>query len=406
MELDRERFLSEGYLILREVVPPQRLESLRAASELMVERQKAIWARERGPDDPPGGAWEMGAQPRLHLGAYPELVDAETAGFVEFWLHDNTLGVSSELLAMPHAAVTEMMMMCSPVSNRGPAKWHRDIHPFDTAPLQGYTEDIIENGPRYVQWNIPLYDDNVLWVIPGSHLRYNSEEEQAQLDADAQVPLPGGVQTELNAGDGVVYITPILHWGSNYSTKLRRTLHGGYSNFAPCRDLGFAEHLSAEGRALFERWNEQTARTMHLTETVLRAALAGDGEGYLAGLGALQPGIGAKGKWQLTAFLSKAACYINMLNNPEQMEDMAEPLRHSAQARHPTTLNWGPEFAGRFSRDESAALWGRFAPLDAALQREEHYVASFQGGPVPYEFNTMPTDLDLGSFVGGWDAAA
>ena len=78
-------------------------------------------------------------------------------------------------------------------------------------------------------------------------------KEQAQLDADAQVPLPGGVQTELNAGDGVVYITPILHWGSNYSTKLRRTLHGGYSNFAPYRDLGFAEHLSAEGRALFEQ---------------------------------------------------------------------------------------------------------------------------------------------------------
>ena len=145
---------------------------------------------------------------------------------------------------------------------------------------------------------------------------------------------------------------------------------------------------------------------MDLTETVLRAALAGDGEGYLAGLGALQPGIGAKGKWQLTAFLSKAACYINMLNNPEQMEDMAEPLRHSAQARHPTTLNWGPEFAGRFSRDESAALWGRFAPLDAALQREEHYVASFQGGPVPYEFNTMPTDLDLVALGGGGDAAA
>ena len=73
--------------------------------------------------------------------------------------------------------------------------------------------------------------------------------------------------------------------------------------------------------------------------------------------------------------------------------------------RHPTSLNWGSEFAGRFSRDESAALWGRFAPLDAALQREEQFVASFQGGPVPYEFNTMPTDLDLGSFIGGWDAA-
>ena len=42
MELDRKRFLSEEYLILREIVPPPQLESLRAVSELMVEWQKAI----------------------------------------------------------------------------------------------------------------------------------------------------------------------------------------------------------------------------------------------------------------------------------------------------------------------------------------------------------------------------
>ena len=58
-------------------------------------------------------------------------------------------------------------------------------------------------------------------LCPGSHIRINTEEENRQLLADPRLPLPGSVQTHLNGGDGVVYITPILHWGSNYSAKLR-----------------------------------------------------------------------------------------------------------------------------------------------------------------------------------------
>jgi hypothetical protein len=405
MQLNRDQFLAEGYLILRGVVPPDRLESLRAESEEMVELQRAIWAAERGVDDPPGGAWETSAQPRLQLSRTPELVDEQTAGFAEFWLHENTLGVSSELLAMPHAANTEMMMMCSPVSDRGPAAWHRDIHPFDTAPLQGYLDDIAENGPRYVQWNIPLYDDDVLWVVPGSHLRLNTEEEQRQLNQDPRVPLPAAVQTHLEAGDGVVYITPILHWGSNYSVRMRRTLHGGYCNFTAYRDLSFTQYLSAEARDTFAGWERQSGRCCDLTAAALRLALAGDATGYLAGLDALQPGIGDKGMWLLTAYLCKAACYIHVLQNPE-VEGVAERLRASAEATHPTTLNWGAQFAERFTPAEAAALWQRFAVLDAALQSEEHHVAGFQGGPMPYHFNEMPRNLGLGSFVGGWSAGA
>ena len=227
MQVNRDQFLEKGYAILREVVPRDELDDLRAASELLVDRQKVIWAREAGTDDPPGGEWETSGQPRLMVSSTPEIIDEKTAAYVEFWVHENTYGVSSALLGKPHAAGTEMMMMCSPVFDFGPASWHRDVHPFDTAPLQGYAEDILENGPRYVQWNIPLYDDSVLWVVPGSHVRFNTEEEQAQLNKDRQAPMPGGVQTHLEAGDGVVYITPILHWGSNYSTTLRRTLHGG-----------------------------------------------------------------------------------------------------------------------------------------------------------------------------------
>ena len=33
-------------------------------------------------------------------------------------------------------------------------------------------------------------------------------------------PIPGGMPVELKAGDGIVYIHMMLHWGSNYSAKV------------------------------------------------------------------------------------------------------------------------------------------------------------------------------------------
>ena len=107
--------------------------------------------------------------------------------------------------------------MCNPVEDRGPAAWHRDIHPIDQAPLRGLQDDLLRNAPGYLQWNIPLYDDDVLWVVPKSHRRGNTDEENLHLERNPRAPLPGGVQVELNAGDGVVYTNTILHWGSDYS---------------------------------------------------------------------------------------------------------------------------------------------------------------------------------------------
>ena len=79
----------------------------------------------------------------------------------------------------PEAAITEMWVMCSPIRDHGPAEWHRDFDAANMAPLQGLQMDLLENGPAYGQWNIPLYDDNVLWVVPGSFRRPNTEEETA-----------------------------------------------------------------------------------------------------------------------------------------------------------------------------------------------------------------------------------
>ena len=232
MRVDRDLFMDQGYLVIPGIIPPDKLDTMRASCETILERQKVVWARERQPGDPPGGQWETARQPRVMM-ERPGLIDEETANVVEdFWVADRTLDICNQLLCNPEPNVMQMMMMCSPVRDHpGGTGWHRDVHPIDMAPLQALQADFLENGPRYTQWNVPMYDDNVLWVIPGSHRRLNTAQENAELSADRMKAVTGGVPVELRAGDGVIYSNFLIHWGSDYTTKLRRTLHGGHAIF-------------------------------------------------------------------------------------------------------------------------------------------------------------------------------
>ena len=406
MKLNRDEFLETGYLIVEEAVPRDKLERVRQAYETLVNRQRENWKAERTENDPPEGVWETAPQPRLQLSRPPLVnqIDRETAPAVEVWLAENIHGVSTVLLDIADGAVTEMMMMCNPVRAHGPAKWHRDLHPIDTAPLQGYIDDILEGGPRYVQWNIPLYDDSVLWVVPGSHLRLNTPAENERMLADPRRPLPNGVQTHLKAGDGVVYILPILHWGSNYSPKMRRTVHGGFSTYTSIDDLSFADHISADAQAAFVRWNDRSEQMKQHTESALRAVLAGDGPAYIDALDSLHLERAEKGRMLSTVFLCKAALAIRLQKDPP-LRGIAADLRSRVLGKHPITLNWGPKFADRFTPDEARLLWDRFSRLEALLQAdEEHFVPGFQATPMKHYFNEMPADYGTADFIASWTA--
>lgn len=402
MKFSRDQFLEEGYVILRGVIPPRQLDGLRRAYELLVERQKEIWASERGPDDPPGGVWETHAQPRLNLGLLASQIDAQTIGAVEIWLHENMQGVSSRLLGVEDAAVTEMMLMCNPVRDHetgGHRGWHRDFYPPHTAPLQAYADDNLENGPRYVQWNLPLYDDNVLWVVPGSHARLNTAEENAAMTEDARAPLPGSVQTHLAAGDGVAYILPLLHWGSRYNAKMRRTIHGGFSEFTTHKELPFLEHLSRASQESFRRWNGRSTQKFGQIEAALRAVVDGDGTAYRAALDRLHPGRGENGRLLSTIFLSKSAKRIHHLKSPN-FDTLPQQERLWAESIHPTTLQWGRPLANRFTQKEAGKLWARFKFVDDLLQADEdQWAPGFQGEETRYYFDQVPAELSVEAFV-------
>jgi hypothetical protein len=404
MKVDRDRFLDEGYIIVDQLIPPGMLDDLRTRFEIMVERQRAIWAAESNEGDPPGGQWETDAQPRLMFGDLVPQIDRETAATIEFWTSDFIHDISSHLLNVTDAPLLGMMLMCNPARDHGVADhngWHRDLYPPFSAPIQGWVDDIVESGPRYVQWNVPLYDDDVLWVMPGSHRRLNTEEENRRLMEEPRVPLPGAVQTRLKAGDGVAYITPILHWGSRYDRRKRRTIHGGYCLYSTYPEAGLLEHLSVSARRTFERWFGISERMQDVTEEALRAAIARDAAAYGEALEQLHPGRGDCGRKLTTVMLSKTARRINDLHTPDTV--CPENSKSEARFVHPLTLDWGAGFGGRFDADEAATLWERFKPVDDLMfAATEMAPPGYADRPSRHCFYEMPEGLGTGTLTAGW----
>ena len=407
MQIDPKQFLDDGYVILRNVIPPARLDELRASFELLVDRQQAIWARD--PDDPSSFAYKV-KQPRL---AFQTVVDAATANTVEFCLHDHTLGVSRQALGTPDVGLKNMFLMCNPETDYGPDLWHRDTQPTSRAPLAGIQADMLANGPGYVQWNIPLYDDDVLWVVPGSHRRLNTAQENRELLKNRSVPLSNGMQVKLEAGDGVMYISTILHWPSNYSTKLRRVILLGYRSFGgrlyPYTpgffwEPSFVKHLSADAQATFERFTELAAREDDQVEALFRAMLDQDADGFREVLALLHPGETAR--MVCVVLLSKLAARIGTLKRPE-VAGLPARERASAVGEQTFSISNLDALARRFTAAEAELLIRRFASLDAKLQtKTEQFVPGFQSGPTRYRFEDMPSDFEVDDFIASWNQAA
>ena len=412
MKIDIDQFMDQGFLILRNFIAVDKLESLRTSCDIALERQKAFWAQERGPDDPSGGKYEKVRQPRVHM-EIPGIIDEETSNIIEdFWVADDTLDTATQLLCNPEPSVSSMMMMCNPVRDwPGGTGYHRDVHPIDMAPLDALVADFLENGPRYTQWNVPMYDDNVLWVVPGSHRRRNTEQENARFFDDLKPHIDtaythlqyteGGVPVDLKAGDAVVYSNFLLHTGSTYTTKKRRTLHGGHAIFSDYPEFGFTESLFPKARATFETFARRGEQKKNATEASLRAVIARDSDAYRTAVESIQPGAGRSGKTVIAIYLCKAALHMRALKDPDFVA--TEDTKRRASGSHNISLNWGPDFADRFSFDESRILWERFKPLDAKLSSDiEMFEPAFQSRPMYYYFNELPEGADAESWIASW----
>jgi len=123
-----------------------------------------------------------------------------------------------------------------------------------------------------VQWNTALYEDDCLYVVPGSHKVPRTPEQRVHSSSPDPpknpLDMPGSIRVTLAPGETVFYNSNILHCGTYTSRKPRATLHacmgstqGGSSRARNVLQHGldwmeseaFKEGLSARGREMLER---------------------------------------------------------------------------------------------------------------------------------------------------------
>ena len=392
--IDPGEFVENGYTIVRNIIPPDQLDALRAGFEMQFEKQRLIETARRKPDDRPANWWENSRQRRV----LPEkTVDEQSAHVIDFLL-GAPQEISSQVMRAPHVSLFIFNSLNNPVRETGPDPWHRDPNSAHVAPLEGLINDLVENGAAaQVQWNVPLYDDPTLWVVPGSHRRLNTPEEDRQLREDPRQALPGGTPVELRAGDGVVYTNLLLHWGSFYTPRLlRRTFHFGYRSFGgpmwpyfPLRYWGleFTQHLSPSARSSFEQFAAWHAAELEDVAATLRAAVERDTAAFEAGLSKLH--AGEQGRVVVVTLLDRMVQRLGAYADPsfasrpaaEQANAVGGDGVHLAQFQ---------DIARRFTPAELGTLLERFATVHDRQRVGATYL------------DTMPVDFGVAEFMASW----
>lgn len=224
-----DRLDRDGFVVIPSAIPPAQLAQLRAAaSEAASLARAGAWPSVRTlpkqfppwPANSPAVAREhgiWGVQGLLH----PDLPGA--AAFAGVYFGDALVAPTRELLrCSDDELVMELFNLLVRPDRDFALRWHRDDIPAEASP----DEELARlRQPAYsAQWNLALFDDASLIVVPGSHARARTDAERA---ADPfERDMPGQMVVQLRAGDVVFYNNNILHRGEYDSTKDRLTLHG------------------------------------------------------------------------------------------------------------------------------------------------------------------------------------
>ncbi|CBX99671.1 hypothetical protein IAQ61_005078 [Plenodomus lingam] len=221
----------DGFVILSaSLFPSFDLEALRAAASRMTNAARSgTWPYVRTlpkqfppwPQDPSNGIW--GVQHLLHPSNPDHLV------FAKSYFDDELLTYVAALIGCSQDDLTmELYNMLVRPDKDFSLRWHRDDISATAIP-----EEELErlSKPSYhAQWNLALYDDESLVLVPGSHRRARTQTER---NADPyESHLPNQITVRLKAGEVAFYNNNILHRGVYDSSKERMTLHGSIGTAA------------------------------------------------------------------------------------------------------------------------------------------------------------------------------
>ncbi|KIW56919.1 hypothetical protein PV05_05534 [Exophiala xenobiotica] len=250
---------NDGFVKIPTLISPQLLHALRTACEHTTDcARQGQWpyVRTVPKQYPPWHEWQpgdniWGVQHLLH----PDMKTRDT--FAELYFSDEILSIVKELVGLQDdpqgydKLVMELFnLLVSPAEQQDfELCWHRDDVRPDVSPEEEERQ-LKEKSPNgrqlHAQYNIALFDDASLLVVPGSHRRVRTETERAAAPFEAN--LPGQLVVELAPGDAVFYDSNILHRGIYKGIDAshdvgRMTLHGS---------VGLAGHGTERARQVLQ----------------------------------------------------------------------------------------------------------------------------------------------------------
>lgn len=261
-----EEFHAQGFTVFRGIVPPKLIDELRIecdkAAAVVRERDGANAQRFQ-----PVAAFPVNQKPFEEFQNLPQIHDAISRIF-DFPFEMSGLDLLGVLL--------------EPANDPYCTQWHRDwrdnIQAIDLDAWQAQ----YQNPQLFNQVNCALYEDSCTWVVPGSHLREDTDAEVARFPTrpipgpalDCLSPaeresvclhycqsLPGAQRLLLDAGDYCLYRNTLWHLGNYIPYRKRATLHDGVFTHAFREWFATAPKIASERRTQGITWeNPNLAR--------------------------------------------------------------------------------------------------------------------------------------------------
>lgn len=234
-EIDIDKYNRQGYLLL-DVFPESEVVLIRDQIEEILDRNSQRTTTEKGfhssANQHAGDAIATFRAKTKHY--YFHLLTNELFLPIQHVFHrPEILRTIEQILGAP-LIINNASLFAAEPGTCYKLGWHRDVIQI---PQEEIDEETIYNPSRFhnsVQINLPLYEDETLWVVPGSHQRKNSPEEIAAFGgskhyAPMDAVMPGAVNVRIHPGQAVLYNNNLIHRGYNQCfTVPRRSLHMGY----------------------------------------------------------------------------------------------------------------------------------------------------------------------------------
>ncbi|KAL6865783.1 hypothetical protein ACO1O0_001881 [Amphichorda felina] len=232
----------DGFVVIKSIFSGEQLAALREAATKATELgRKGQWPHVRtvGKQFPP---WDPVSEKGIW--GVQHLMNPELPGhavFTEAYFSEEILRIVRELLqCSDEDLIMELFNMLVRPEEEFELRWHRDDISADASAADEM--DRLSRPAFHAQYNLALFDDDSLILVPGSHRRARTDTERAA--GPFEKTLPDQLVVRLEPGDIAFYNNNILHRGVYSCAKERMTLHGsvGHAGGSKLRARNVLQH--------------------------------------------------------------------------------------------------------------------------------------------------------------------